>query len=374
MFNKVNNSKKIVFYYPQPLESDPKSSSQLRPLKMINAFEKKYCEVFVISGYSRSRKERIKVLKKRIESGERFEFMYVELLTMPIFLSELHRMPVHLFFEYIFFNWFRRKAGKIGFFYRDIYWRFASYIQKNGYLKYMIALVFYKLELLLIKKVGAVVFLPNRSMMSYFPKNFSSCSNTELPPGGDFLGKIERKREGSQKKELKLLYVGGVGGDFYDISSLLKVIEKSNCAILTICVRENEWKSYVKENSFAKNLEKINVKFLSSSSVDSLYKESDLFICFRRTNEYLKFCAPYKVFEALSWQTPIIETRHTGGGNIVENNNWGWVVSNDVELQELLEDLYENKNKIYKVRNKMLLDVSKNSWIERVKTVERELS
>ena len=79
----MGNYKRCIFHVPNHINPDGKSGSQVRPIKMLNAFINRGYEVDVIEGYGKERKEALKRIKKRIRQGIQYDFLYSESSTMP---------------------------------------------------------------------------------------------------------------------------------------------------------------------------------------------------------------------------------------------------------------------------------------------------
>lgn len=56
--------KRMIFHIPLKINRERSSASQIRPLKMIEAFKKVGFEVDLVEGYGKERKKQIKKIKK----------------------------------------------------------------------------------------------------------------------------------------------------------------------------------------------------------------------------------------------------------------------------------------------------------------------
>lgn len=56
--------KRMIFHHPLPLDRNAKSTSGIRPLKMVQAFEKLGYEVIKVTGYRRERKRKSNAIKR----------------------------------------------------------------------------------------------------------------------------------------------------------------------------------------------------------------------------------------------------------------------------------------------------------------------
>ena len=154
---------RMIFHIPMRINRERASASSIRPVKMIEAFERLGYEVILIEGNASQRKKRIKEIKHNIRKGVTYDFLYSESSTMPTLLTEKHHCPTHPFLDFSFFSFCRKHGIKIGLFYRDIYWKFELYgssIKKN------IAKYFYRYDLLRYKQLVDVLYLPSRAILT----------------------------------------------------------------------------------------------------------------------------------------------------------------------------------------------------------------
>ena len=68
--------KRCIYHVPYPITNESNAASKIRPRKMLEAFQRNFDEVFVISGYGKERSKKFKRLKKRVSHGIKYEFMY----------------------------------------------------------------------------------------------------------------------------------------------------------------------------------------------------------------------------------------------------------------------------------------------------------
>ena len=114
----------MIFHFPLPLDSNAKSASGIRPLRMIAAFESLGYKVVLVTGYFSERKDCIAKIKEKIRRGRKYDFVYSESSTMPTTLTERNHLPLHPFLDWFFFRFCNKKGIPIGLSYRDIYWKF----------------------------------------------------------------------------------------------------------------------------------------------------------------------------------------------------------------------------------------------------------
>lgn len=173
--------KRIIFHLPLKIDPTLHSASQIRPLKMLQAFKDIGYEVDVIMGSGEERKRAIKVIKKNIKNGVTYDFLYSESSTMPTLLTESHHLPTHPFLDFGFFKFCKKHGIQIGLFYRDIYWRFPDYAKDW---KTNIALKLYNYDLRKYNQLVDTLFVPSKDMLRFLPEKYNY-SIHELPSGAE---------------------------------------------------------------------------------------------------------------------------------------------------------------------------------------------
>ena len=236
--------KRCIFHIPNHLEESGVSGSQIRPKKMIQAFRNVGYQVDVVMGYAEQRKTEIENIKKNIESGVKYDFMYCESSTMPTLLTEKNHIPKHFGLDFKFFKFCKCHDIPIGLFYRDIYWRFPIYKNNVSGLKYYLAQMAYRYDLYKYSNLLDIIYLPSYGMKKYLKNKKLDKISRELPPAASLSqGIIEYKKKFFLDKKnhcLNLFYVGGIG-EQYKFNKLLKGIYDLDFVKLTICCRQNEW-------------------------------------------------------------------------------------------------------------------------------------
>lgn len=360
--------RKCIVHIPNKIELNRASGSQIRPIRMVEAFEKIGYDVDVIIGYGDERKKRIKEIKKEIINGEKYEFVYSESSTMPTLLTEKNHVPRYPLLDFSFFRFLKNNNIPIGLFYRDIYWKFPIYKKEVPLLKRMISIPMYHYDLLMYKKYVDVMYLPSVKMQEHVGLPFDY---QELPPGCDICHcKIQ---EIENKEKIRLFYVGGVSG-LYDLRKLLKVVRKLPFIELTICCREQEWnKAEIYYNEYLD--EKVHIVHVSGNELEKLYKMADICMLFFESGGYRRFAMPIKLFEYLANLKPIIATSKSAAGEFVSKNKIGWAVDFDEDaLYDLLVYIYENKNILEQLQNNLITVAEKNTWEMRAKKVAQNLA
>lgn len=318
---KGQEKKNMIFHVPIHIDENRASTSNIRPVKLMEAFREIGYDVDIVSGYACQRREEIAKIKQKINDGVVYDFLYSESSTMPTLLTEKHHLPTHPFVDFPFFSFCREHKIPIGLFYRDIYWRF---INKNKDYKQFVAKFFYQYDLRQYAKLLDVFFLPSHEMMKHIPIQFNG-KVAEMPPGCDLHSTKPHKFDG----QLRLLYIGGIGGT-YDLKNMIRGVSKCKSASLTICCRPDDWLP-IKETYKALVSDNIHIVHLRGEQLAELYSQSDIFSMFY-SNDYMEFAAPYKLFDTLGYHMPILTSSKTWMGRFVEQNGIGIACENNVDV------------------------------------------
>ena len=359
---------KMIFHHPLPLNPSATSASGIRPLKMIKAFQKLGYEVAILDGYGEERTLKIKLLKNRISSGEKFEFVYSESSTQPTLLTEKNHFPKYPFLDFNFFNFCRKNNIKIGLFYRDIYWLFPEYGKGLSIFKKNIAKLFYWYDILKYKTLLDIVYLPSMNMSKYIPL-IEQSKFKALPPAHDRYSKITKSE--TLQEEINLLYIGGLGSH-YQMHVLFDVLSKMPMFKFTLCTREEEWKNIKDEYKLSSN---IVIVHKSGEELEKLYSKADMAMLFVKPQEYREFAAPVKLFEYIGYEKPIIASNGTLAGQFVKNEDIGWSCNYDEKsLIKLFEEIYRDKSIIFRKKEGIQQMKDAHTWEARAKEVEKDLS
>ena len=336
-----NKKRKCIFHIPNKLDETGMSGSQVRPRKMLAAFKSIGYDVDVVMGYGAERKASIKEIKKKINSGVKYDFIYSESSTMPTLLTEKNHLPKYPTLDFGFFKFCKKRGVKIGLFYRDMYWKFPIYHESVSGIKYYAAILLYKYDLKQYAKMLDKFYVPNNKIEAYL--NDRLCNMIEeLPPGceKDIVKCKEREsfflnRLNNFDQKLNLFYVGGLGGQ-YDFEKLIKGIRNLSGVYLTICCREREWEEN-KERLLPYFSERIKIVHKSGKALDELYAKADICMAYFKPDEYREMAMPIKLFEYISNLTPVIASTNTATSSFVEKNHIGWCIDySESEIHKLL--------------------------------------
>lgn len=362
--------KKIIYHMPTEFPVELNSASKLRPKVMLDTFLGLGYEVELVSGYSKKRAEDIARVLDRISKGDKFDFLYSENTTMPIFLTDPDHLPRNPFLELKFFRSLKKNGVKIGVFYRDIYWRFPNYGKNLSWLKRYFAKTFYYLELLMFRYFIDTLFLPTERMAKYVPI-IKKSQFKELPPGARDLNLNRVPKE--TKKPINLLYIGGISHT-YRLGLLVKSMGSlTGKAKLTICCHQEQWEE--EKGIFGELPQNVQVVHLSGDDLKQLYENADIGVLFVEPHLYWSFAAPVKLFEYVSNGLPVLACNNTFTSDFVNEHRVGWSIEYDMEkFTTLIKSLYDNPASIDDAVNMLNSCVRNNLWETRVKTIEDRLS
>ncbi|MDV6316110.1 glycosyltransferase [Idiomarina sp. HP20-50] len=360
----------MIFHFPLPLDSDAKSASGIRPLRMIAAFESLGYKVDLVTGYSNDRKDCIAKIKEKIRQGEKYDFVYSESSTMPTTLTERHHLPLHPFLDWFFFRFCNKKGIPIGLFYRDIYWKFDNYGGGLNRLKKIAAKLAYQFDIWVYKSTLTKLYLPSVKMADYIPEvNFDIIQ--ALPPGHSYPDTYQMKNSGLTAPPFKLFYVGGMS-EHYQLHKLFEVVRQLPNIELTICTRLDEWVNV--RGSYPSLTDNIKIVHKSAGDMEKLLSAADIAILFIKPQEYREFAAPVKLYEYIGHRKPIIASEKTLAGRFVEDNGLGWTIPYEEEaLKVLLNQLLLNPQEADSVRHNLVELAPKHSWLARANKVAEEL-
>jgi hypothetical protein len=362
--------KRMIFHLPTKLDKERCSGSQIRPQKMIHAFEGIGYKVDLVSGSVSNRKKSIEKIKENILHGTKYDFLYSESSTMPTALTESHHFPIDPFFDFCFLQYCKKQNIKVGLFYRDIYWMLSSHKKDVQFFKRVIADFFYYYDLKQYKKIVDILFVPTIEMFIFMKYDFQN-KVVSLPPGIEL--KDNLKSNLKQRKGLNFIYVGGSGID-YDLNLFLKVlshIDNKNIK-LNLCTRKDEWENSC--NRYSSLLNNVEVHHKNGEELSDIYQESDVAVYFIKPFEFGSFALGLKFFEYLSYEKPIIGVKGTAIGDFISKYDIGWSVDYSFgTLEALLNTLASNKSEIITKISNIKKMKNLHTWEARAAQVAKEL-
>ncbi|QOR47254.1 glycosyltransferase [Trueperella pecoris] len=355
----------MIFHAPYPLIPHSVFASAIRPPKMKAAFVEAGYEVFDLTGTAAERKRKFKVLKAEIAAGKIFDFMYSESATIPPMIGDPNHVP-HLFIDAMIFSCLKKHHIPQSVFYRDIYWRFDEYVKRVG--RPMAAAIrpLYRAELALYRRYMSTVYLPSMQMADEIPE-LEGARVDALPPGGTNVDLAVPSRP------LHLFYVGSVG-PLYQLHELIEAVKKTPEVTFTLCTSKELWDRVSGEYDVAGH-SNIRIVHRSGPELLELYAQANIAVNVVAPSHYRDFAVPVKLFEYVNYGKPILASDHTLVSQMVEANDWGWVVNNDrVSIERTLKDLAANPGKVEQATARVEADRVHHTWLARARKVAADLA
>ena len=363
--------KKMIFHAPYPLDEQARSASGIRPVQLRNAFRELGYEVAEVVGTSGPRSAAIADVKRRIRSGERFDFCYSESSTMPMSMTDPHHLPLHPMMDCAFFRKLRSSGTPVGHFLRDIYWLFPEYRESVAFPKREVALAGYRWDLLNLRRSVDVLYLPSEKMGDYLP-DMSPATIMALPPGHGWPAPLAGPESG-----VRLFYVGGTGSH-YRLHRLVEAVTRTHQAgldvSLTICTPQDQWAQY--EAEYRPYLsEAIHVVSGYGPDLIPMYQAANVGVLAMEPLEYRTFAVPVKTFDYLGAGKPILASNGTLTADLVEKDRIGWGVDYTVEaFTAWLTSAAADPSVIARGREGLEKAWSRNTWLSRAQSVASELT
>ena len=365
---------KCIFYLPYKLDAHASGARMLRPRKMIQAFRDIGYDVFVIQGVSSERRALIREIRQKIRGGEKYDFMYTESHTEPTLLTDPSHLPTHPFLDFGFFRFVKRHGIPIGLFYCDIYWKFDTYGAELPGWKKRSALMCYNHDIKQYKKLLSRFYLPDLKMCEYLREPALTRIARELPPGAEDI-QVQRNENDLKfdtARPLRLFYVGGLGNQ-YQIAELIKAVSQTEKSELVICCREKEWEKE-KDNLQPDLCSRVKIIHKNSDELQPYYDAADVCSLLFQPGQYIAFAKPFKAYEYLANEIPVMATKGTAIGRFVEENDIGWCIPFTAEaIQATMERLIAHPEEIAEKRRNCGTVKGENLWKTRAQTVADEL-
>lgn len=367
--------KRCILYFPYGLTENAAGARVMRTRNMIKAFKEIGYDVFAIYGYSWERKKLIKQLKKNIANGIQYDFLYNEHTAIPTLLTDPDHLPRHPFMDFGFFRYIRKQNIKIGLFYCDVFWSFKFYMSSHKIWKRYIVRLFHKYDLYQYEKWLDKFYVPDMMMLKYINSDKLKGISAPLPPGSENVvvkHKDNINRDFS-KRLLQIMYVGSIDSFRYRFAALIKAVTHTDNCILTLCCPEENWEKNKKEIE-QYMCERICIIHKGMEDLKPYYESADICSLVFENSEYMDMAVPYKSFEYLAHEVPVIATQNTVIGQFVEKNNTGWVIPYDeYELCNLLNEIIEHPWMLDEKRKCCCIAKQQNLWTQRAMTVEKDL-
>ena len=366
----------MIFHAPFPLQPGRLAASILRPLAMRQAFADLGYRVMEVTGYAAQRRQAMRRVRAAIAAGAAPAFVYGENATIPNALTEPRHLPPHPLLDLSFFRDCQRAGVPVGIFYRDVYWRFPQFRKGINPILEAGLQATYRGELLAYQRLGIHLFLPSRAMGRHIPFLTPERASA-LPPGAPAVeaGGGSRPTGGAPVAEELDLLVVGVRQDNYRLDACLRAVSQTPGTRVTLCVRQETWEETREHYAPLLPAGRADVVHRSGSELLPLYERADLGVLFTEPNPYWDFAVPYKLYEYLAHELPVIAVRGTQTGRLVQEMGIGWVLEYDAgALSALLRHLREAPEEIEAVRRRMREVLPSQTWQARARQVAEELT
>ena len=364
-------TRRMIFHHPLPLVPDSASASGIRPVQMRRAFEELGYEVWEVAGYTKERGRLAAEVRYAIRRGVRFDFCYSESSTMPMTMTNPSHLPTRPFLDVGFFRLLRRNGVPVGQFLRDIYWVFSNYRESLPFFKLRAALAAYEWDMRTLRRHVDRVFLPSLKVGEYI--NLGNVPVSALEPGHGHAEPLPGPEEGAS-----LFYVGGIGPG-YKLHELFAGIkqaweEKNLDVRLTVCLRSDEWDG-VKHEYEQWTCPAIEVVHAHGNGLREYFERANIAAIVVDLDEYWKLGVPVKLYEYIGAGKPVMVTKGSLAGDMVERMELGWTVDNSPDaVVELLERLANDPQEIRQARERVLAQRDEHTWLERARRAAKELT
>ena len=362
------NARRCIFYRTLPIDDDSRSGSGVRPAKLLRAFRDLGYQVDVVDGRAGVRASAANAVKKNLKAGVEYDFVYAEPPTTPILLNEPHHLPTHPFLDYGFLARCRSAGVPVVLFYCDVQWRLQGYPARIGWPKYLAALPFFHLDLLVYRRVVDALLVPDLRMLSQIAGWTSKVPHWASIPGFDPQESPPAREAMAPDLPLRLFYVGGVEPPVYDLTPLLaasaRAIGKGLRHEVTICCREAEWarRSPAYERFLGHHIRVVHNR--SRGELLDLYSRHDVAVMPYGTPNS-DWAMPIKFPEAIGMGLPVLAGTGTAVARMVAAQGLGWTLgtSADDDLSNFLRTVDRSElDRVMSAVARDRVDRGRGSW------------
>lgn len=357
---------KLLYITYVNLDGVPGTGSSVRPQKMRDALMSLDIEVKTFDGINNNvsrRKKTVSDINKLLKVWKP-DACYIEPPSGPMFyygdvalIKAIHKMKI-----------------PTSIFYRDAYWKYPEYgIEKKQSIKDRIkGLIIKRMQIhqwKVYRNNIDIIYFPSISMA----REFDAPNKDTLPPGGFVPDATEKI---SLSNPLQFIFVGGAAknhGTFLTLKAFEEFNKNEIRSKLTYVCPKKQWEGLgINKGQYSKWLTVIHTS--GDSNLRPLYEKADIALLIAPRTFYRDFAVPIKIYEYMSYLKPIFVTNCTETARVVEENNVGWVVNDNVDdVIKKLDELYNNQDEILKIMNNMKEARSKNLWKSRARKVVEDL-
>lgn len=353
------------------MDDNAMSGSGMRPAKLLEAFRRLGYDVDVVAGPASARGAAAAGVRRRIRSGVPYDFVYAEPPTTPILLNERHHLPTHPLLDYRFLSFCHSRGIPLVLFYCDVHWRLPGYSKQIGLAKYLAALPFFHLDLLMYRRIVDALLLPDLGYLGRLPRFASQLPHWASIPGFDPLETPPPHPPADPGDPIRLFYVGGVTPPVYDLTPLFEgsalAASRGVKHELTICCHESEWQRRPASYDAALGPHVRVVHNRNRAELIELYSRHDIAVMPYGTFNS-DWAMPVKFPEAIGMELPVLAGEGTAVGRMVADQGIGWVVSTRSEdFHAWLLRL--TRAELERVRSSLLRVRPTYTWAERAREV-----
>jgi glycosyltransferase involved in cell wall biosynthesis len=358
--------KRIIFYHPQPLVDHPEKGSELRPVRMLQAFRDCGFEVDVVTGDSKQRRKRMRAIRRAVRRGRKYEFLYAESTNMPIPLTDVHHMPVRPIQDFSFLRFLSKRGVPIGLYYRDVYWQVDDLTYDWSWLTKVVKQTGLRIDWEVFRKYVDHLFLPTAELRSLLPTHWPAERLSALPPGCDKVD-LQTSSPTDQTGPLRLFYVGGVKPPYYDLRPLLEIVKQLEGICLTLCCRRSEWTEHRMYYEELSSQDRVKIVHASSNEIGRFYRAAEVVADLRRPEGYLRTALPIKTVEAIGYGVPMLLRSGTTAAEFVEEEGTGWTVETLDDAKTLFARLRDQRQLVWEKREDVKEAQPDHSWQARAR-------
>ncbi|HYM66947.1 MAG TPA: glycosyltransferase [Patescibacteria group bacterium] len=360
-----------MFYRTVAIDDNAMAGSGMRPARLLDAFRRLGYEVDVVAGPASARKAAARAVRRKINSGVAYDFVYAEPPTTPVLLNEKHHLPTHPLMDYRFLSFCHSRGIPLVLFYCDVQWRLPDYPRRIGWAKYLAALPFFHLDLAVYRRIVDALLVPHLGMLPQIARWTAGKPSWASIPGFDPLETPPRHAPTDPNAPLRLFYVGGVTPPVYDLGPLLAgsalAASRGVQHAVTICCHEAEWARHPAAYDQHLGPHVTVVHNRNRAELIELYAQHDIAVMPYGTLNS-DWAMPVKFPEAIGMEMPVLAGAGTAVGRVVDEQTIGWTVGpapDDFHAWLSRVDRVE----LERVRTRLLRVRPTYTWAERAREV-----
>jgi glycosyltransferase involved in cell wall biosynthesis len=367
----MTNARRCVFYRTVPIPDNPMSGSSLRPARLLEAFRQLGYAVDVVAGSAGSRKTAMAAVRTSIRAGVTYDFVYAEPPTTPVLLNDWHHLPVHPLLDHSFLAFCHSRGIPLILFYCDVQWRLPGYPKLLGWPKYLAALPFFHLDLLVYRQIVDALLVPHLAMLPQIAGWTAKKRTQASIPGFDPLEELPARPPVDADAPLRFFYVGGVTPPVYDLTPLLEgssfAVQEGLRLRLTICCPVADWsrRPVGYDRHLGPHVSVVHNR--NRAELLQLYARHDVAVMPYGTLNS-DWAMPIKFPEAVGMGLPVLAGARTAVAEVVGEQGIGWTVGSAAEdLAGVVRRV--DRAELERARSKVLEVRPRYTWTERAREI-----